>query len=113
MSDANLANAPFFTLFRQGQVSEDGVSDFVAAWHEASDNETRSLPAYLGMTDEEYEVWVLDGRTLPLILAARLAGTPLRSAVGTYLAELRKHQRYVDGTAIDLLTRWIARNPPP
>ncbi len=113
MSDADLASAPYFALYSGGEVTADDIGDHLHAWHNAGDDEQRSLPEYLGMTDEEYAIWAMDGRTLPLLLLTRQSGGSLREAVASYLGEMLEHQRRVDRTAIHALTHWIARNPPP
>ncbi|MSP01349.1 MAG: hypothetical protein EXR07_09935 [Acetobacteraceae bacterium] len=71
MSDV-LQKAPtFFSLYSLGLATADQADDFVEAWHESGDEETRSLAEYLGLTGEEYGVWVITTRALPSIRAAR------------------------------------------
>jgi hypothetical protein len=37
-------------------VTADQANNYVDAWHESGDEETRSLAEYLGMSDDEYDI---------------------------------------------------------
>lgn len=52
-----------------GDVLLDEVDEYVETWHTADTDQ--SLPEFLGMTEEEYNAWVLDESVLPYILKAR------------------------------------------
>ena len=65
------------------------------------------------MTDEEYSILGMDGRSLPLLAEVRRAGRNLRAAVAEHLATMQANPQYEDSAAIYALTHWIARNPPP
>jgi hypothetical protein len=111
VSDADVTTAPFFTLYCEGRAVEDGILDAVEAWHESSDDEQRSLPEFLGMTDEEYSILGMDGRSLPLLAEARRTGRDLRAAVAEHVAAMRANPTYEDGAALYALTHWVGRNP--
>lgn len=50
----------FMELFKAGKVMEEEIDDYVDLWHES---ETQlSLPDFLGMTEEQYQVWALTCR---------------------------------------------------
>jgi hypothetical protein len=68
-----VGSTTFFDLYSRGQVLPDEIDDFIDRWHERADPQANSLPLheYLGMTLEEYEVWVHDPDALPQILVAR------------------------------------------
>lgn len=55
-----------------GEASPSAIDDAVEAWHEGADE--RDLPAYLGMSDDEYWRWVKSPGALVEILAERRAG---------------------------------------
>ena len=55
---------------------------FHLRWHASDDKEQRSLAAYLGLTDEEYDVWLMDTDALPQILAARRTGRGIEGGRG-------------------------------
>jgi hypothetical protein len=98
----------FFDLYSQGAVPAEAIEDFVGDWHDTGDEETRPLSAYLGMTPEEYSLWVLDPRTLPVILHARRSGQALRDSVAAYAAGLRDRALASDRSALWTLTHWLA-----
>jgi hypothetical protein len=108
VSDADVTAATFFDLFSDGRVSVDDVDDFVAAWHESGDGETRPLSEYLGMTKEEYGLWVADHRLLPSMVDARRGGQSLRAQVADYYNKLREANLWDDRAAIHVLSYWVA-----
>jgi hypothetical protein len=112
VSDVRNRIASFFDLYSQGDVSEDAIDDFVGAWHDSGDAEGRSLSSFLGITADEYAVWVMDARTLPLILAARRAHEPLHDAVERYLVSMRAAANPSDRSAIWSLSHWVERRGP-
>ncbi|PPQ35554.1 hypothetical protein [Rhodopila globiformis] len=88
MSETRDTTAAFFDLYERGEVSEDAIDDFVGAWHEAGDVGGRPLSAFLGMTADEYVVWVMNARVLPVIREARRTKQGLREAIAHYLVHL-------------------------
>ncbi|MFM2045194.1 MAG: hypothetical protein RLY86_3770 [Pseudomonadota bacterium] len=58
-----------------GDYLVDEVDDFVSMWHAAKP--TESLPDFLGMSRDEYDLWVADDDILPLIVAARTEHVPI------------------------------------
>ena len=66
---------PFLDRLLDGEVPLDQVNDqlddAIAAWHLSGPKETRPLPEYLGMTEEEYSRWVENGRALLDIIKER------------------------------------------
>lgn len=112
MSDAELTTATFFDLFSKGRITVDDVGDFVGAWHESGDEETRSLSEYLGMTNEEYGVWMIDHRMLPLMVEARRGGASLYDRVAAYYDQLREANHWDDRAAIHTLSFWVPRHRP-
>ena len=112
MSDAELTTATFFDLFSSGRVTADGVDDFVEAWHESGDDETRPLSQYLGMTAEEYGLWAIDRRNLPMMVEARRGGASLCDRVAAYYDQLRETNRWEDRAAIHTLSYWVPRHRP-
>jgi hypothetical protein len=92
----------FFDLYSCGAVSADRINDFISAWHASDDEERRSLAAYLGLTDAEYEVWLMDTDVLPQILSARRTGRGLREVVADYVAALQRAARPEDRSSLYL-----------
>ena len=46
------------TKFMRGEASADQIDDYIDAWHRSRSK--LLLPAYLGMTKEEYAAWLED-----------------------------------------------------
>ena len=110
MSEVRSQTPCFFDLYDAGQMPEGAIDDFVESWHRSGDEEARPLSRFLGMTDDEYAVWAMDGRTLPLLRAARQANEPLAVAVARYLDRLRAAADPADRAAVDALSHWVARH---
>lgn len=61
----------FIQLCLSGDALVDEVDDFVDRWH-AGEGADKSLAAFLGMEDSEYEQWMSDPNMINFILAARM-----------------------------------------
>jgi hypothetical protein len=87
----------FFDLYSQGHALADEIDDFIDEWHEGADPEARNLPLhdYLGLTRDEYEIWVLNPDVLPEV-------------VTMYLDELPVAARASDDATIRALRGWLA-----
>jgi hypothetical protein len=68
-----------------------------------------SLHEYLGLTRDEYEIWVLDPEVLPRILIARRQSRPLPEVMNEYLDELLVAARSSDTATIKVLRDWLAK----
>lgn len=112
MSDIELPTAPFIELYAEGRASRDEIHDAIEAWHESGDDETRSLAAFLGMTEVEFSVWAMDHRMLPLVVAARRGVASLYDRVAAYFDELREANRWEHRAAIHTLSYWVPRHQP-
>lgn len=109
MSSSHTQVRPFFDLYSRGEVTAEQIDDFISQWHHAPESDPRSLAEYLGMTDEEYAVSVMDPAALPQIVAAREQGRPLREVMANYVARLRLAGRPEDETALFSLGHWLKR----
>jgi hypothetical protein len=75
----------FIDLALNGSVLADEINDFVSVWH--SSGSTEELHDFLGLTWQEYALWVRDPEFLTLIFSARHRGQSLVDAVNdNYLA---------------------------
>ena len=59
----------FMELCVQGKISADSIDDFVDRWHEGNDDVP--LNVYLGMSEMEYNFWVLNPCTLDGLIENR------------------------------------------
>jgi hypothetical protein len=66
----------FVDLCLQGQVAIDEIDDYIAKWHH-SNEDNANIVSYLGMTKEEYDLFVRDPEALALIIDARRGKRPL------------------------------------
>ncbi len=62
-----------------GEVDLDEIGDFVGAWHEGA-SPGLELREFLGMTKDEYALWVEQPQFLPAIVASHRFGIPLPEA---------------------------------
>ncbi|MBC9745565.1 hypothetical protein B1F73_03245 [Pseudomonas syringae] len=65
----------FPELYLKGDVLEEDIHRFVEDWHEGHDGGGIELHEYLGMSWEEYGVWVATPAALSFILAPRKRGS--------------------------------------
>ena len=79
---------PFLDLLLAGKVSPGQIDDFVDRWHAAPGG--RELHDYLGMTAEEYSLWVRVPDALEYVVAARQKMKPLAETVAHACKELRQ-----------------------
>lgn len=108
MSEAITKSHRFFDLFMAGQASAADADDFVTAWHESGADEQRPLIEYLGMTDEEYGLWVMDHRLLPVFAdARRQGGDALVLLIKDHVARMRRDDNPIERAAVYSLTHWL------
>ena len=62
----------FLDLVLAGDARQDDIDDFVDQWHDG--DLSCSLAAFLGMSDDEYALWVEKPSSLHLILQAHAVG---------------------------------------
>jgi hypothetical protein len=100
----------YLDMAMRGEVMSDEIDDFVSAWHKS--NSDQDLHDYLGMTFEEYSLWVSHPDFIDLVIAARKNKLALRDAVNDNLnATQRLAARTDDPRKLAELKRWIAANP--
>ena len=112
MSDIKHHALTFFSLYSEGLVRADQIDDYVGAWHDSGDEETRPLSEYLGMTSEQYGVWVITPRALSAILAARRANRPLREFVAPFLEKLHATGDPRDASVLFAMGHWLKKHQP-
>ncbi|KPY59248.1 hypothetical protein ALO46_101685 [Pseudomonas syringae pv. solidagae] len=71
------AEMRFLELYLKGDVLEENIHRFVEDWHEGREGAGMEMHEYLGMSWEEYGVWVATPAALSFILAARKRGSSL------------------------------------
>jgi hypothetical protein len=69
----------FVDLCLAGEAFAHEIDDFIDEWHEEDD--PRELDEFLGMTEEEYAIWVERPEALNHILFARKHEMPFKKAI--------------------------------
>src|ERR1035438_5114585 len=70
----------FMDLLLSGDAMSQDIDDFVDSWHDGAEEDASAsmeLSEYLGMTDEEYRLWVEQPESLRYMVAARKADLPV------------------------------------
>ena len=99
----------FFDLYGKGEVAAGDIDDFVSRWHADQDSWAKDLALheYLGVTHEEYEVWLCDPLSLPSILEARRSGRPLADVMTDRYEEMRAANGRTDAAILHSLGNWL------
>ncbi len=105
----------FFDLYSRGQVSPDDVDDFVGRWHDDQEPWSRDLALheYLGVTHEEYQVWLCDPFVLPDILQARRSHEKLVDVVTARYEAMRAANQPDKVSILFSLRNWLKQHPRP
>jgi hypothetical protein len=69
----------------EGRATLDDIDTFIDRWHDGTDD--RELHEFLGMTWDEYRLWVERPGSLRHILFARRHSIPVESALEKYALE--------------------------
>jgi hypothetical protein len=89
----------FIDLCVEGKIPPADIDDFIDQWHETP--EGIELHDYLGMTQEEYSLWLRVPDALPYIIKARHEAKPLADVV-SWLASQNK-----DKSQVARLQKWL------
>ena len=88
-----------------GYREPDEIDDFVSEWHDAESG--LKLHEFLGMTHEEYTLWVAEPDLIPLIVGARVQHRSLLEAVNDNLVKERIAARSSHTRKLRVLQNWI------
>ena len=64
-----MSSKPFLEKYLGEEATAEDIDDFIDAWHENSGG--MEIFEYLGMTKDEYALWLRDPDALPQIARAR------------------------------------------
>jgi hypothetical protein len=95
----------FVDLCLKGEALPDEIDAFVDSWHEGDTDEP--IDTFLGMTREEYGLWVEKPAALAIILEARRRG----GHIGDYreAAQFREAARVVPEEDVEDLVEWLRK----
>lgn len=105
MSNHNQEAPTFLNQYLNGEVLAKEIDDFIDVWHE--DPHAQEIYEFLGMTEEEYSLWLRDPDMLPHIARARREGLPLAVVVRTSLESLPIAARAADAAKVRRLIKWL------
>jgi hypothetical protein len=95
----------FIDLCLEGKVPLDDIDNFIDQWHETP--EGFELHDYLGMTQEEYSLWLRVPDALPYIITARHEAKSLADVVASGYQDLRFAAQPSDKAKIVRLQKWL------
>jgi hypothetical protein len=97
----------FLNLVLEGRAQIGEIDDFVERWHEGQS--AADLTDYLGMSPDEYSLWLENPEMLAVICSARRTRQPLAEAVNEAVARLRLAGRTADRAKLTSLQSWLRR----
>src|SRR6266850_6353241 len=106
MSNPDQRQCTFVERYMRGEVLSEDIDDYVDCWHNNSGG--KLLHEFLGMSEDEYSLWLRDPDALPHIVRARRAGLPLAKVLISALKEMPIAARSADGKKVERLRRWLA-----
>lgn len=71
----------FITACVKGRAHLRKIDDYIDAWHEGKAGIDQELHEFLGMTGEEYALWVERPEVLPFIVIAHRSGKSVQDVV--------------------------------
>ena len=74
MSSKREKQLPFIELYLRGKVLPEDIDDYVDRWN--ADPAGQEIYEFLGMSKEEYSLWLRDPNMLPHIARARRENKP-------------------------------------
>jgi hypothetical protein len=98
----------FLEKYLSGEVSAEDIDDYVDAWHAAPREEP--IYEFLGLSREEYSLWLREPDALPYIAVARRAKKPLPKVIASRLREMSSDGRSCDLTKMQRLQQWLAQH---
>lgn len=85
MSSNGEQKLTFMGLYLNGQASSQEIDDYVDKWH--TNPGMQEIYEFLGMSEEEYSLWLRDPDALPYIARARKEARPLDRVIASALKE--------------------------
>ncbi|MGV7211187.1 hypothetical protein ACLB1G_25405 [Oxalobacteraceae bacterium A2-2] len=79
----------FLQLCLANAARPDSIDDFVGRWHDGLAGQPLSLQAFLGLDNEEYEIWMRDAHAIHGIVEARRQQRPLAEFTEDFYSAMR------------------------
>jgi hypothetical protein len=101
----------YMDLLLRGEALMQDIDDFIDTWHDAPDGSAvseMSLAQYLGMTEDEYRLWVELPSSLRFIAAAHREKQPVEVLLASR-DKLGLAARAGDRSEADRLVEWLSK----
>jgi hypothetical protein len=101
----------YMDLLLRGEALMPDIGDFIDTWHDAPDGSAASemgLAQYLGMTEDEYRLWVELPSALGFIAAAHRESQPVEVLLASR-DKLGLAARASDQSEADRLVEWLSK----
>ena len=95
----------FMDLYLNGTVSPEDIDDYVDKWRTSAG--TGEIYEFLGMSEQEYSLWLRDPDALPHIARARRESKPLVSVIDSALKKTAVAAPPSDEEKRKRLKRWL------
>ncbi len=95
----------FIGLYLTGEALAEEIDDYIDAWHAAPGGP--QIYAYLGMSQEEYSLWLREPEALPQIAVARRQHRPLTSVISSALNKMSTAALSSDAMKVQRLKQWL------
>ena len=100
----------FMDLAIDGRVMADEIDEFVEAWHHSDSKD--EVFDFLGMTFDEYSLWVMDPGLINVVITSRVKKISLVDAANDNVRDAeRLAARAGEARNVALLREWIATQP--
>lgn len=76
-----MSDMDFVTACVKGRSHLGKIDDYIDAWHEGKAGLDQELDEFLGMTPEEYALWVERPEVLPFIIIAHRVGKSVQDVI--------------------------------
>lgn len=95
----------FINLCMGGNALLEEIDDFIDDWHE--DPQGFDLHEYLGMTWEEYSMWVADPDILPYVIKSHIDNVPVQVLLDENYYELPLAARAGNAMTAKKIMAWL------
>ena len=108
---SNIYTPKFFDLYSTGNALAQEIDDYIDLWHSyAPTSEGRPLHEFLGLSEQEYNLWIQDSSALEYILLSRREQRPLKEIIQE-CTDAADHMhiaaRAADPCMIKAFKRWL------
>jgi hypothetical protein len=108
MSSERKKGPTFIELYVNGKVLPEEIDEYVDKWHASPGNQ--QIYDFLGMSKDEYSLWLRDPDVLPHIVRSRRENKALTEVLASSLNEMPIAARSSDVVKVRRLKRWLEQH---